>query len=272
MLKQRVVTALLLAPAAILLVLLIPTQGFALVTGAMMLLALWEWTRLVGFPDGRLRYAFAIVNGVLLVLLWLSRGSTTWWLVIGAGLAWWIAAMWWLRHFSFAAAPTRENRSLKLLVGCLIVLPAWVAALQLHLGDDHGHVWALFALMLVWAADTSAYFAGSRWGVTKLAPRISPGKTVAGVYGALIGSGLVAIGGGWLLGLRGVALIAILLLALVSVGFSIVGDLFESLIKRHSNVKDSGTLVPGHGGVFDRLDSVFAALPVFALGKALLNL
>ncbi|HET6223681.1 MAG TPA: phosphatidate cytidylyltransferase, partial [Dongiaceae bacterium] len=104
------------------------------------------------------------------------------------------------------------------------------------------------------------------------APKISPGKTTAGVYGALIGCAGYAALGGWLLNLRGPALWALVGLALITVVFSIVGDLFESLIKRHSNAKDSGALFPGHGGVFDRLDSIFAALPVFTAGKLLLGI
>jgi phosphatidate cytidylyltransferase len=144
--------------------------------------------------------------------------------------------------------------------------------MKMHLGQETLHTWALYALVLVWGADTFAYLAGSRWGTTKLAPKISPGKTVAGVYGALAGSALIAVIGGWLLDVRGMTLLALVVLAMISVLFSIVGDLFESLIKRHASVKDSGSLFPGHGGVCDRLDGAFAALPIFVLGKAALGL
>ena len=126
--------------------------------------------------------------------------------------------------------------------------------------------------MLGWSADTFAYLAGMRWGRRKLAPSISPGKTWAGVYGGLAATAVVAAIGGWLLGVQDLRLPALVALALLCVCFSVVGDLFESLIKRHASVKDSGTLFPGHGGLFDRLDSVFAALPVWAAGRALLGL
>jgi phosphatidate cytidylyltransferase len=207
-----------------------------------------------------------------MVALWCCRDTWFWWPLIAAGAVWWVFAIIWLGRFSFAAAPTPEHALVKLLAGALAVLPAWAALMQMHLGQSSFHTWALYALTLVWGADTFAYLAGSRWGTTKLAPKISPGKTVAGVYGALAGSALIAIIGGWLLDVRGMTLAALVVLAMISVLFSIVGDLFESLIKRHAGVKDSGALFPGHGGVCDRLDGAFAALPIFALGKAVLGL
>ncbi len=272
MLKVRVVTSLIITPLTVALVLLLDNFGFAVLTGVLVLCAIWEWLRLIGYGTAKPQTALILANAFVMLLLWIYRDSLFSWGVIVAGVSWWLLATLWLRHFSFAAAPTRENKRLKLLAGSLIVLPAWIALVQVHSTADNGHAWALFALVLVWSADSAAYFAGSRWGTTKLAPRISPGKTRMGVYGALGACTVVALLGGWWLGVRDLALCAVIGLALVSVVFSIVGDLFESLIKRHSNAKDSGTLIPGHGGVFDRLDSVFAAVPVFAAGKALLGI
>jgi len=133
-------------------------------------------------------------------------------------------------------------------------------------------LWTLLALVIVWVADIGAYFSGRSFGKRKLAPQISPGKTWAGAYGALVSGVLVTTLGGWLLDVRGAQLLALGLLAAITVGASIVGDLLESLMKRHAQVKDSGTMIPGHGGLMDRLDSVFAALPVFAAGLLLLGL
>jgi phosphatidate cytidylyltransferase len=130
----------------------------------------------------------------------------------------------------------------------------------------------LAVLVLVWIADTAAYFVGRAFGRHKLAPSISPGKTWAGVYGALACSAVIGLAGGWIAHAPPGLLAGVIVLALVTVVFSIVGDLFESLIKRHAGVKDSGALFPGHGGLFDRMDSIVAALPVFVLGKALLGL
>lgn len=272
LLKQRVITAILLAPLAISLVLLISSLGWALVTAVLCLLALWEWSRLSGLRDRRGRGVLLTLQALIMVALWLYRDSMLYWAVIIAGAAWWLVAMLWLRQFSFAAALTPENTRLKLLSGFLMVVPAWAALLELHQSQPHGHAWALLALMLVWTADTFAYFIGVRWGKTKLAPQISPGKTREGALGGLVGTGLTGLAGGWLLGVHGWMLLPLLLLALLTVSFSIIGDLFESLIKRHANVKDSGALFPGHGGVFDRLDAIFAAMPIFVIGKTLLGL
>ncbi|MBL8296814.1 MAG: CDP-archaeol synthase [Rhodanobacteraceae bacterium] len=270
--KTRTLTALVLAPTAIALILFVPTALFAAVTGAVFLYAIWEWTRLLGLRAQAARGAVVVLHALALIALWFVRGSLAWWGVILAGVAWWSVAPLWLRHFSFGVAPTRENTALKLVIGFLIVVPAWCALLQVHAAAERGPWWALFGLMLVWVADSGAYLAGSRWGRSKLAPRISPGKTWAGVYGALAASALVGIAGSALLGISGAAMVGIFVLAMLTVLASIVGDLFESLIKRHANLKDSGDLFPGHGGMFDRLDSVFAALPVWAAGLALLRL
>jgi phosphatidate cytidylyltransferase len=204
--------------------------------------------------------------------LWEWRSDELFRIVIVLGIAWWPLAALWLGHFSFAADRKRRNVGLKALAGTLTVVPAWAAAIVLHEIPELGPWWVLFVLALVWSADISAYFAGRRFGRTKLAPRISPGKTRAGVYGALLGSAAYAAIAGAALGLVAMGLVMLVALSLVTVVFSIVGDLFESLIKRHSNQKDSGSVFPGHGGVFDRFDSLFAALPVFVGGKLLLGL
>jgi len=270
--KQRVITALLLTPIAIALILLAPSALFGVVIASLCLLASWEWTRMSGMRSRPLRAVLIAFCAAAMFGLWWLAEEPLGWSVIAAGSVWWVLALVWLTHFSFGAAPTRGNVALKLAAGALSVLPAWTAMMALHGSQPAPHTWALYALMLVWAADTFAYLSGRRWGTTKLAPAISPGKTLAGVYGALVGSGIVALIGGWWLGVRGAGLIGLVALALIAVCFSVVGDLFESLIKRHCNVKDSGTLFPGHGGAYDRLDGVFAALPVFALGKHLLGL
>jgi phosphatidate cytidylyltransferase len=273
MLRQRVLTALLLAPLVILLILFSPTSLFAVMLAVAFLAATWEWSRLAGMKNRVNRGILVGFAAVVFVALWLLRESPLLWpALIVAGVAWWLLACVWLRHFAFGAAPTPENRNLKLLAGAFVIFPAWVAGVDIHAGESHGHVWAFLAMLLVWAADTGAYFAGRFFGKRKLAPQISPGKTWAGVYGAFVTSALVILVGGWLLGVRDARLIGLVVVSILTVASSIVGDLLESLMKRHASVKDSGALFPGHGGLLDRLDSVFAALPVFALGKLLLGL
>ncbi len=270
--KQRVVTALLLAPIAIATILFLPTAVVAVITAAIALFTLWEITRLLGMRSSVVRLLPLLVASAIMLLLWWLPNPTAWWVTIGIGVLWWFLVMVWLRHASFGAAPTHGNRLLKLIAGLVTVIPAWLALLELHRSLPHGHAWALFALMLVWGADVFAFLVGRRWGTTKLAPRISPNKTHAGVVGALAGSAVVAIIGGALLGARGWVLVAIIGVAMLAVGASVFGDLFESLLKRQANVKDSGNLFPGHGGLYDRTDSLFAALPFFVVGKALIDL
>jgi phosphatidate cytidylyltransferase len=272
MLLQRTLTALLLAPLAIGAILLPPTWLFAPVVALVLLAALWEWTRLSGLRNRPVRGTLLGVALVVFALLWWSRATVLWPVLLVAGVAWWVLACVWLKHFAFAASPTTENRNLKLAAGVFVVFPAFVGLLTLHGSEPYGHWWTFLALAIVWAADIGAYFSGRFLGKRKLAPNISPGKTWAGVGGAFVAGALIAVLGGWLLGVTGAGLLGLAVLAVVTVAASVVGDLVESLMKRHAQVKDSGRMFPGHGGLLDRMDSVFAAVPVFALGKLLLGL
>ena len=270
--RQRILTALFVAPLAIALLLYAPPVATAAIIGGLCLIALWEWTRLSGMRSRPLRGLLVALAALAMFALWCCTNLAVWWTLIGAGCAWWLVAFVWLRNFSFAASPTREHTALKLVAGALTVLPAWAGLMRILVTQDTPHTWALYSLVVIWAADSFAYLAGKRWGRTKLAPGISPGKTWEGVYGALVGCAAIAAAGGWLLHVRGMSLLLLVLFSLIAAAFSVIGDLFESLIKRHAGVKDSGALFPGHGGVCDRLDGVFAAIPIFALSKALLGL
>lgn len=271
MLLQRIITALILAPLAVLGVLFLPAPAMAVVAALIFLLGFDEWMMLSGVNGRAQRVLAVIALAAALAALYLHLKP--WFapalLIIGTG--WWLLVLLWLRNITYAAAPTPENSARKLFAGLLTVVPAWAAMLWLH-GHTRYGIWLLIALLIVWGADIGAYFAGTRFGRHKLAPRISPGKTREGVYGALGLSLLVALVAGVLLKLAWPTLIGLLCVTLVAVLASIIGDLLESLLKRHAMVKDSGTLFPGHGGLFDRLDSVCAFLPVFALGLWVLGL
>ncbi|HET7556898.1 MAG TPA: phosphatidate cytidylyltransferase [Rhodanobacteraceae bacterium] len=277
MLKQRVLTALVLAPLIVALVFLTNTPVFAVLLAVIFLAGLWEWTRMSGMRNRPLRACLLVGYAIVMALLWPVVRSQWWWLPALIGVAWWLLAFMWLRNISFGASPTRAHTALKLFAGLLVVVPAWCAVVALHgahvtCAPPRAAWWVIFFATIVVAADVGAYFAGSRLGKHKLAPAISPGKTWEGVYGALACSAIIGLAGGWIAHAPAGLLVGVIALALVTVLFSIVGDLFESLIKRHAGVKDSGTLFPGHGGLFDRMDSIVAALPVFVLGKALLGL
>jgi phosphatidate cytidylyltransferase len=267
----RLLTAALLAPIAVFCVLYLSTRQFALIVAAVLLLGTWEFSRIVGLTRRRLRMAVVVLNAILLGLIWIYASPMLLAGIVYLGALWWWVALIWLRKLTFAQAPTLENAEIKLLAGAFLVIPAFAATILTHEGD-RGPLWMLFVLMLIWVADSGAYFAGRRFGKQKLAPQISPGKTREGVYGGLFVAGLFACAFGLYMQ-RPIGEITILcFLSLLTVMFSIVGDLFESLMKRHANLKDSGSLLPGHGGVLDRIDSLLAALPVFAAGKLLFGL
>ena len=263
---QRVLTALLLIPLALFIILGPSTPVFALLVAVAFLVGAWEWTRLSGLAHPMARAGVLAVFAAIFVACWWAGGPRLWGALAVVGVLWWLLACLWLRRFAFAAAPTPENRRLKLLAGLFVMVPAWAALVLIHRIPPHGHWWTFLALAIVWAADIGAYFAGRFFGRRKLAPQISPGKTWAGVYGAFVAAGLVVAVGSWLLGVRDARMVGLVVLAALTVAASIVGDLFESLMKRHAGMKDSGQIFPGHGGLLDRLDSVFAAMPVFALG------
>jgi phosphatidate cytidylyltransferase len=188
------------------------------------------------------------------------------------GVLWWLLVLLWLMRFEFSSRDNGWSRALKLFAGSMCMIPAWAAICWLHASQSNGPAWTLFALLIVWMADSGAYFVGVRFGKHKLAPRISPGKSWEGFLGGLLATTLLALVALSLLGLRWTSLPELMLLTVVTSLFSVVGDLFESLLKRHAGAKDSSHLIPGHGGVLDRVDSLLAALPVFVVGKQWLGL
>ncbi|HEY1033441.1 MAG TPA: phosphatidate cytidylyltransferase [Pseudoxanthomonas sp.] len=274
--RTRVIAALVMAPFAIGAILLLPTSWLVMLAALVFLVGLWEWFKLAEIDDTLQRTVLLTANLLLMVLLvWASRGSTDLVplrLMALAGAVWWLLALLWLRFFHFASDHETWARVFKLAAGTLAVVPAWCALGLIHSSEPNGHIWLFIALAIVWAADSGAYFAGRHFGGRwfagrKLAPRISPNKTLEGLLGGLA-AGLLVAGVGALIAGAGVSqLPGVLLVAIFTVLFSVVGDLFESLLKRHVGAKDSGDLIPGHGGVLDRIDGVLAALPIFVLGK-----
>lgn len=272
--RTRILTGLVLAPTAVAGLLWLPTEWLALVAAVLLLAGLWEWTRLTGLSDPMPRLGYITANALMIAALAWAAGPNLFALKAAAllGVAWWVLALAWLWRFEFGQADRGRFRILKLLAGSLAAVPAWAALVWLHQLPGHGPRWALFAVMLVWAADTGAYFVGVRMGKHKMAPRISPNKSWEGFWGGLAGASLVAVFAVKPLGLGWDDLPVLVFLTIVAAMMSVAGDLFESLLKRHSGHKDSGRLIPGHGGMLDRLDSLLAALPVFMVGKLWLGL
>lgn len=288
MTRTRILAALVMAPLAIAAILLLPTPWLALLTAILFMAGLWEWFRLAEVEDTLSRLVLIAANLLLMVgLVWAGHTGNGGSLVllqvsVVFGVLWWLLASLWLRRPTFASDHDTHARAFKLAAATLSIVPAWAALALVHAGDpepsriagvSQGHVWLLCALMTVWAADSGAYFAGRQFGKHKLSPLISPNKTVEGLVGGIAAGILVALSVAWLVGLpSALDYLLVAALALATVIFGVLGDLFESLLKRQAGVKDSGDLIPGHGGVLDRIDAVLAALPVFALGKWLIGL
>lgn len=277
MTRTRLIAALVMTPVAIAAMLLLPTPWMMALAAVVFLAGLWEWFELAEIEDTLGRWVLLVAHVAMMVaLVWASRSTQGFSLALlqtatVVGVVWWVLALLWLRFPRFGSNHQTHARVFKLAAGALAVIPAWAALGWIHVEEPNGHRWLLAALAIVWAADTGAYFVGRHLGRRKLAPVVSPNKTVEGLLGGVAAGVAVSLPFA-LFAKAGVAeLPLVALLAFATVLFSVVGDLFESLLKRHAGVKDSGHLIPGHGGVLDRIDGVLAALPVFALGKGLLG-
>jgi len=268
--KIRILAALVMLPAVLCAIFYLPTPWLAALAALVFLLGMREWLRLIEVIEGVPCTILMALNLALMALMtWASNGSLALLhLALLAGAGFWLLALIWLACPRFGAAPGSPVRMLKLIAATLAIIPAWAALVLLHAADN-GPLWLLTALAIVWAADSGAYFVGRAWGRRKLAVSISPNKTVEGMLGGLLAALVVAVGMGALAGVALADVGALLLVAALAALASVAGDLFESLLKRHAGVKDSGSLIPGHGGVLDRIDGILPALPVFALGKEL---
>ncbi len=267
MLKQRILSALVLVPLVVLAVLRLDIASFGLLVAVALMLGAWEWSALVPLRGLPARAGFLVSALLAVALLWrFAQNELLVNTVLWAAMGGWILVLFWITSPALGGARTPANAAFKFLLGIAVLASTWLALVVLHSRPDQGPRWVLFLLFLIWFADSGAYFAGRQWGKTRLAPLVSPGKTWEGVMGALTVCALFAFGFGRYIGLHGAVLASFTLVCLVTVLFSIAGDLLESLLKRHQGVKDSGTLIPGHGGMLDRIDSLLAAAPVFAFG------
>ena len=267
MLKARVLTALVMLPIALLILFVLPEDAFAVCIGLIVLVGAWEWIRLSG-----------LVSQLLTLILLVGFSGVLYWsyllpnvyvpILLGIGCIFWIGAAAMVMMYPRSKVQV-GGKYMKLGFGLLVLIPAYVAFLYLRRHDAHLLLLALL-VTIIWAADVGAYFVGRQFGIAKLAPKVSPGKSWAGLIGGMILALAVGMLGAFI-GEPSDHLISPIPWAVfigivaVTVLFSVLGDLFESLIKREQGVKDSSSLLPGHGGVLDRIDSLTAATPVFAL-------
>jgi len=269
-LKQRLLTAAVLIPLFVWAVLGLPTPYFAALLAVVVLIAAAEWGALVQLPQ-ETRIGFVIVVAVMLLLaIWTAPPAPFTHAAAAAAVIWWAIATQWLRRYE-AGRTVPHGRWGGALVGVLVLLPPWLALVTLHGNAAAGPGYVLFLFVLIWAADSGAYFSGRRYGRRKLAPRVSPGKTWEGVAGGMAAALVVAVIGARIFDMSFAATVAFMILCGLVVVISVVGDLVESLFKREAGVKDSGRFLPGHGGALDRIDSLTAAAPLFYLGVILIR-
>ncbi|MDB1124613.1 phosphatidate cytidylyltransferase [Vibrio algarum] len=274
--KQRIITALILAPLAVLAIFELPLPLFLLVVTGITLLAFWEWAQFVGSKS---RYLAMIPTiACLAISYWLmpSDVDSLNQLTLSHVSLLVVASIWWLVASALAITFPKstnywqDSKFLRQLFGVLTILPFFwslliLRAQNIEIEPYHGSKLVLFVCLLVWAADSGAYFAGKAFGKHKMAPNVSPNKTIEGLVGGIV----VALVVGWLTAsffdIHFSSFTSMVIITLVTVIISVLGDLVESMLKRVSGIKDSSNIIPGHGGVLDRIDSLTAAFPVFTL-------
>ena len=276
MLKQRVYTAIVLTIVFLAALFGLPSGYFSFFIGAVVLIGAWEWANLAGFTAIWQRIAYA---GLVLFLLFgaayylgfkgeaspsLNQAAIQDLLVIGC--SWWALGLLLVQGYP-SSAILWGNKLLRLLMGVMVLLPTWIALVYVR-QQLNGAYLVLLLILVVAVADSGGYFVGRRFGKHKLAAAVSPGKTWEGFAGGLLANVLLAsiltlvLELNWLL---------VLLVIVPTSLISVLGDLLESMVKRHAGVKDSGSILPGHGGILDRVDGITAAAPVFALALLLSN-
>jgi len=265
-LKTRIITALILAPIAIGGIFFLPPLGFALFTGVIISVGAWEWANMAGItqPLGRVGFALAMA-AILYGMLEVPANVVLW-----AALLWWTVCFLLIRSYPDGSGQW-GGATARAVMGLFVLVPAWVGLNHLRTGgfqfgdNANNLLLILYVFCIVWVADIGAYFAGRTFGKAKLAPRVSPGKSWAGVWGGLFAVALFALLIGMLAQASSENIALLILASLITGGISVVGDLMESMLKRFRGIKDSSQLLPGHGGILDRIDSLTAAIPVFAL-------
>src|SRR5690554_7868440 len=220
--------------------------------------------------SGRIAYA-AVIALILYSLIDVSAVPVLW-----LALIWWVVCFLLVRSYP-AGSERWGSAPMRALMGVLVLVPAWVGLNHLRTGGfqfgstDNNLLLILYVFCVVWVADIGAYFSGRAFGKAKLAPRVSPGKSWAGVWGGLAAVAALAVAASLVAGAGAVQTVLLVLASLVTGLVSVLGDLLESMLKRFRGIKDSSQLLPGHGGIMDRIDSLTAAIPVFALMITLLG-
>jgi phosphatidate cytidylyltransferase len=263
MLAPRIITGVVFGAAITGAILLAPSPVTAAVLAVLWLAGVWEWAAFARLPAAG-RVAYTVVFAAAMAFGWSSLGDEGLSVLVLAALAWWMLALVLVLRY-----PRSFSSTFVALAGVVVLLPSWALLVRLHGDEALGAELAFTLLLIVWAADVGAYAFGRLMGRTKLAPAVSPGKTWEGVTGGLVTAGLAAgLAAAWL----ELPASRLVVLGVATALISVLGDLTQSMFKRNVGLKDSGRLLPGHGGVLDRIDSLTAAVPAFVVGLWALNL
>jgi phosphatidate cytidylyltransferase len=268
MLKQRVITAIILVLLAGISLFVLPVEGFVAFVSIVVLLAAWEWSDLASLKNKAVRLLFCAVIAALFTAAYSFCGFDTKTLQIEslrqifiAGAAWWVIALALVKTYP-ASTAVWQHPFIKTVMGLFVLFPAWAAFIYLRYLPN-GELWVVALVAIVAAADIGAYFSGRRFGRRKLAVQVSPGKSWEGFWGGLLAVVIVAALASNII--AQLSLLQLITIAVLTALASVLGDLLESMVKRQRGIKDSGWMLPGHGGFMDRIDSLTAAAPVFAL-------
>ncbi|MFT7223325.1 MAG: phosphatidate cytidylyltransferase [Cellvibrionaceae bacterium] len=270
MLRQRIITAVLMALAFLATLFLLPEPSFGIFITLVLFAGLWEWANLSSFMKNWQRLIYSLIGLALVVFTanytGLLQGTPNEideqaiFNVLLAAATWWALALLWIQGYPSSAIFWR-SRWIRAIIGWFVLIPTWLALVYLY--QTNGPRLILLVMFTIFVADTGAYFTGRIIGKHKLAAQISPGKTLEGLAGGIFFCTLFAL---LISVLTNLSEWPIILLIIILTAFaSVLGDLLESMVKRERKIKDSSSLLPGHGGVMDRLDSISAATPVFAL-------
>lgn len=276
MLKQRIITALILAPLMVGGIFFLPIEQFAYFIGFIVTVAAWEWANLAGYTSQPVRFGYAalVAISVALVAYFGHQFEGLSMVILSVGAAWWLFACFLIMQYPQKIA-LWQAKPVRALMGFLVLVPMWVGFMTLK-GQEYSSLIIVYVMLLIWGADTGAYFAGKTWGKAKLAPSVSPGKSWAGFWGGLATTGIIAVIfllsiNHWLRSVTANDFMMLVIITAITAVISVMGDLLESMMKRHRGIKDSSQLLPGHGGVLDRIDSMASAVTVFAFLMVLLG-
>lgn len=282
MLKQRVITAIILLLALTIVATQLPSFYFAIVISLLILIASWEWTGFIGLSRQSTKITYLLTVAFMLLGLFFLLGVTPnaveideirVAVILALGLLFWLLSVFVLTGYPQNSRQWNDESKIASM-GLFALAPAWTGIVTLKYLLPSGYL-VLALVVLIAAVDVGAYFAGKSFGSRKLAPNLSPKKTWEGVWGGMVACLLVSAGLAWcmhnyMIKLSIMQMAFLICLSAVLTFFSVVGDLVESMLKRNQNLKDSGALLPGHGGILDRVDGLIAAIPVFVLTMMLI--